>query len=167
LLHDRSDVHVTTVQLSAFNTPQFGWAKSRLSRKAQPVPPIYQPEIAAEAIVWAAYNKRRELYVGYPAVKTIVGNKLAPWYAERVLAREGFESQQQDEPEDPDRPHNLFEPVPGDHGAHGGFDAEASDFSVQLWLTTHRGLLLFAAGSFIAGAAVGILLGRGPSVADT
>jgi NAD(P)-dependent dehydrogenase (short-subunit alcohol dehydrogenase family) len=160
LLHDKSNVRVSKVQLSAFNTPQFGWAKSRLPKKAQPVPPVYQPEIAAEAIVWAAYNDRRELYVGYPAVKTIVGNKIAPWYAERVLAREGIASQQRDEPEDPDRPHNLFDPVPGDHGAHGSFDEWAAGYSLQLWLTTHRIPLLFAAGSIIAGAALGSLLGR-------
>ncbi|MEW6332704.1 MAG: SDR family oxidoreductase [Thermodesulfobacteriota bacterium] len=158
LLHDRSNVRVTMVQMPALNTPQFGWVKSRLPRRAQPVPPIFQPEVAASAVVWAAYNDRRELYVGFPTVKTIVGNKIAPWYADRVLARSGYDSQQHDGPDDPDRPHNLWEPLKGDHGAHGGFDDRARPRSLQLWLTTHRRELLLAAGSCLAGAFMGLLL---------
>jgi NAD(P)-dependent dehydrogenase (short-subunit alcohol dehydrogenase family) len=138
LLHDGSKVRVTMVQMPALNTPQFDWMKSRLPRKGQPVPPIYQPEVAARAIVWAAHHDRRELYVGWPAVKTIVGNKIAPGLADRYLARTGYQSQQTDEPADPNRPHNLWEPVPGDRGAHGRFDARAGRSSLQLRAATRR-----------------------------
>src|SRR5213595_806371 len=111
LLHDKSNVRVTMVQLSAFNTPQFGWVKSRLPRRAQPVPPIFQPEVAAEAIYFAAHHPRREFIVGWPAFKAIYGNKIAPWYADRVLARMGYDAQQHDGPEDPNRPNNLWQPI--------------------------------------------------------
>lgn len=151
LLHDRSQVRVTMVQLPALNTPQFGWVKSRLPRKAQPVPPLYQPEVAAEAIVWAAYNNRRELYVGMPTVAAIAGNKIVPGLADWYLAHTGYDAQQTSEPADVNRPHNLWEPVPGDHGAHGDFDHRAQDWSPQLWATTHRSWLALA-GVGIAGA---------------
>jgi len=144
LLHTGSRVRVTMVQLPALNTPQFDWVKSRLPHKAQPVPPIFQPEVAAEALVWAAHNDRRELYVGWPTVKAIVGNKLAPAVGDWYLARMGYESQQTEERADPDRPHNLWEPVPGDHGAHGRFDHRASEWSAHLWATTHRSWLALA-----------------------
>ena len=126
LIHDNSNVHVTEVHLPAMNTIQFSWVKSRLPNKAQPVPPIYQPEIAADAIVWSAHNKRRELMVGGPTQIAINGNKIAPALGDWYLARGGYEGQQLDEPEDPNRDHNLWEPVPGDHGAHGSFDARAT-----------------------------------------
>lgn len=138
LLHDRSRVRVTMVQLAAFNTPQFGWVKSRLPRKAQPVPPIFQPELAAEAIVWASHHPRREYVVGWPAWKAIFGNKLVPGVADRVLARQGYDSQQIDAPEDQNRPNNLWQPLPGDHGAHGAFDARAKHRSVQWWISKYR-----------------------------
>jgi NAD(P)-dependent dehydrogenase (short-subunit alcohol dehydrogenase family) len=141
LLHDGSHVRVTMVQMPALNTPQFRWVKSRLPRKAQPVPPIFQPEVAAEAIVHAAHHDRREMYVGWPTVKAIVGDKIAPGFADHYLARHGYEAQQTDEPADPDQPDNLWQPVPGDHGAHGVFDDRASSFSAELWATTHRGWL--------------------------
>src|SRR5213596_2438435 len=131
LLHDKSRVHLTMVQLPALNTPQFGWVKSRLPRKAQPVPPIFQPEVAAEAIYFAAHNPRREFYVGAPSVKAIVANKIAPGLLDRYLARTGYDSQQYDGPEDPNRPDNLWRPVSGDHGAHGAFDAPARECSPQ------------------------------------
>jgi NAD(P)-dependent dehydrogenase (short-subunit alcohol dehydrogenase family) len=143
LLHDGSNVRVTMVQLPALNTPQFNWVKSRLPRRPQPVPPIFQPEVAAEAIVWAAHHNRREVYVGMSTVHAILGDKLAPGLLDRYLARNGFEAQQTDEPDDPGGPHNLWEPLPGDHGAHGRFDGRASDRSLQLWATTHRGWLAF------------------------
>src|SRR5688500_4203585 len=126
------------VQLPALNTPQFNWVKSRLPRKPQPVPPIFQPEVAAQAIVWAAQHNRREVYVSWPTVKAIVGDKLAPGYADRYLARTGYDAQQYDGLADPDRPHNLWEPLPGDHGAHGDFDARARRSSLQFWINTHR-----------------------------
>ena len=151
LIHDGSRVHVTMVQLPALNTPQFRWVKSRLPRKAQPVPPIYQPEVAADAIHWAGHARRRELWVGAPTVQAIVANRLAPGLLDRYLAATGFDSQQTDEPEDPDRPDNLWVPVGGDHGAHGVFDDRASDTSPQLWAATHRGLTL---GGFVATVAL-------------
>lgn len=138
LLHDGSRVHVTMVQLPAVNTPQFEWVRSRLSRKAQPVPPIFQPEVAARAILWAAQNRRRELVVGWPAIQAIEANKVAPGLVDRFLARNGYESQQTAEPEDPNRPDNLWAPAPGDWGSHGRFDSRAKSFSWALWADTHR-----------------------------
>jgi short-subunit dehydrogenase len=151
LLHDKSGVRVTMVQMPALNTPQFRWVKSRLPHKAQPVPPIFQPEVAARAIYYAAHHGRREMYVGMPTVEAIVGNRVAPRLLDYYLARTGYESQQTDEPADPNRPNNLWEPVPGDHGAHGVFDDRSSDHSWQLWADTHRGLLALA-GLGLAGA---------------
>jgi NAD(P)-dependent dehydrogenase (short-subunit alcohol dehydrogenase family) len=156
LEHDRSSVRVTMVQLPAVNTPQFGWVKSRLPHRAQPVPPIFQPELIAEGIAWAADNPEvsRELNIGFPSVKAIWGNKLAPSVADRVLARNGYASQQTDEPEDPARLDNLWHPVPGDHGAHGAFDDRANDSSAQLWANTHRGAVALGAAAVAALTAV-------------
>jgi NAD(P)-dependent dehydrogenase (short-subunit alcohol dehydrogenase family) len=136
LLHDGSNVRVTMVQMPALNTPQFGWSRAKLPRLPQPVPPIFQPEVAADAIVWAAHNPGRQLMVGWPTVKAIVGNAVAPWLADRILARKGYELQQTDDPNVTGRPDNLFEPVPGDQGAHGRFDDQSKTRSVQLWLRT-------------------------------
>jgi len=158
LIHDRSNVRVTMVQLPAVNTPQFSWVKSRLPREPQPVPPIYEPEVAARAVYWAAHNERRELYVGWPTVKAIVGNKVAPGLGDRYLARNAYDSQQTDEPVSPDRRDNLWEPVPGDHGAHGSFGDRASDASPHLWATTHRGLFALAGVGALLGAAAAKLL---------
>jgi NAD(P)-dependent dehydrogenase (short-subunit alcohol dehydrogenase family) len=141
LLHDNSDVKITMVQMPALNTPQFGWVKSRLPRKAQPVPPIFQPEVAAEAIYFAAHNPRREFYVGLPTAGAIIADKLAPGLLDRYLARTGFDSQQYNGVENPNRPDNLWQPVPGDHGAHGAFDSRASNRSPQLWASEHRALI--------------------------
>ncbi len=163
LLHDGSRVRITMVQLPALNTPQFGWVRSRLPRKPQPVPPIYQPEVAAEAIVWAAHHDRREMAVGGSTVAVIVGNKIAPGLGDRYLARTGYESQQTDEPADPNRPDNLWAPVPGDHGAHGAFGRRSHTGSAQLWATTHRGWLLAAAAAALAVLAGGLLGDRGPN----
>lgn len=153
LLHDGSRVRVTMVQLPALNTPQFGWVKSRLPRRPQPVPPIYQPEVAARAILFAADHPRREIWVGGRTVLGIVGNRIVPGLADRYLARTGFESAQYDGLDDPHRAHNLWEPVPGDHGAHGDFDDRATDHSPQLWATTHKRSLLALAGAGVAGLA--------------
>ncbi len=144
LLHDNSAVRVTMVQMPALNTPQFSWVKSRLPRKPQPVPPIFQPEVAAEAIVWAAHHDRAELYVGWPTVKAIVGNKIAPRFADWYLARMGYDAQQTKEPVPPARKDNLWETVPGDHGTHGKFDARSSDCSAQFWMTKNRAWLVLA-----------------------
>jgi NAD(P)-dependent dehydrogenase (short-subunit alcohol dehydrogenase family) len=143
LIHDKSNVRVTMIEMPALNTPQFGWVKSRLPRKAQPVAPIFQPEVAAEAIVYASHYPRREFYVGMPTVKAIIGNKLFPGLLDHYLARIGYDSQQYDGPEDRHRPNNLWEPVDADkdHGAHGAFDSRASSSSPQLWTSTHRSLI--------------------------
>jgi NAD(P)-dependent dehydrogenase (short-subunit alcohol dehydrogenase family) len=154
LLHDGSNVKLTMVQLPALNTPQFRWVKSRLPRKPQPVPPIYQPEVAAEAIVWAAHHDRREWYVGGSTAVTVTLNKFIPGIGDFYLARQGYHAQQYDGQADPDRPHNLYEPLPGDHGAHGDFDDRASPRSWQLWASQHRGFLLFA-GAIFTGLLVG------------
>ena len=163
LIHDGSRVHVTMVHLPAVNTPQFRWVKSRLPNKSQPVPPIYQPEVPAEAIHWAAHRRRRELWVGGPTVQAILANRLAPGLLDRYLAATGFDAQQMDEPENPDRPHNLWEPVDADtdHGAHGVFDARAGDTSVQLWAATHRQALTAAALLTTAAVLIGRALASG------
>ncbi|PYL59487.1 MAG: short-chain dehydrogenase [Verrucomicrobia bacterium] len=155
LIHDKSAVRLTMVQMPALNTPQFGWVKSRLPRKAQPVPPIFQPEVAAEAIYFAAHNPRREFYVGMPSVKAIVADKIAPGLLDHFLARTGYESQQYDGKEDPNRPDNLWRPVRGDHGAHGAFDARAISCSPQLWASEHRtwlmaGMVVLAISGLVA-----------------
>jgi NAD(P)-dependent dehydrogenase (short-subunit alcohol dehydrogenase family) len=155
LLHDRSKVRVVMVQMPALNTPQFEWVKSRLPNKPQPVPPIFQPEVAAEAIIYAAHNKRDEMYVGFPTVEAIVGNKIAPRWLDRYLARTGYKSQQTDEPDPHKRPSNLWNPVPGDHGAHGSFDRMAHKRSFFSWADTHRGLMLAFLGVAAAGALTG------------
>jgi NAD(P)-dependent dehydrogenase (short-subunit alcohol dehydrogenase family) len=142
LIHDQKDIHVCIVEMPAVNTPQFGWVKSRLPRKAQPVPPIFQPEVAADAIVFAATHRRREIYVGLPTVEAIVVNKIAPGFLDRHLAKTCFDSQQTDEPKSPDQPDNLFAPLPGDFGAHGTFDRRSQKFSLELWLDKHRSLWL-------------------------
>jgi short-subunit dehydrogenase len=145
LIHDKSDVRVTMVQMPALNTPQFRWVKSRLKYKAQPVPPIFQPEIGAKAIYYAAHHRRREIYLGWPTVKAIIGNKIAPGVLDHYLGRTGYASQQMSEPEDPNRPDNLWEPVPGDHGAHGVFDNRAQPKSDEVWADLNRQWLGMAA----------------------
>ena len=164
LIHDGSQVRLCMVQMPALNTPQFGWVKSRLPRKPQPVPPIFQPEVAARAIVWAAQHGRREVYVGWPTVKAIVGDKIAPGFADRYLAKNGYDSQQYDGLADPHRADNLWGPVPGDHGAHGTFDEQAKSRSVQLWANVRRGWLALGTailGTVAVGAALRGRPGRG------
>jgi NAD(P)-dependent dehydrogenase (short-subunit alcohol dehydrogenase family) len=159
LRHDGSPIRLSMVQLPGLNTPQFEHCLSKMPDHPMPVPPIYQPEVAARAVYWAAHHDRRELFVGGSTVYTIWGNKLAPWFAERYLAKTGFDSQQMEEPVDPDRPSNLFEPVAGDPGAHGRFDDQAHERSLQAWLARHRRWVGLAATA--AGAAVtGLLAGR-------
>src|SRR5688572_8184869 len=157
LIHDQSNVRVTMVQLPAMNTPQFSWVKSRLPRKPQPVPPIYQPEIGADAVLFAAHHDRREMYVGYPTVEAIIGDKIAPGFADWYLARNGYDAQQTAETVESDRRDNLWEPLPGDHGAHGTFGDRAITSSPQLWASKNRkwltiagaGLTAFAMGTFL------------------
>ncbi len=139
LMHEKSGVRVTMVHLPAVNTPQFGWCRSRLPNHPQPVPPIFQPEVAARAVREAIARGTREVFCGWPAVQAIVGNRIAPWFADRVLAKLGFDAQQTEEAIGPDRRDNLFEPIAGDHGAHGSFDARARPRS--RWDGVRRGLL--------------------------
>jgi short-subunit dehydrogenase len=138
LYHSGSKVHVTMVQMPALNTTQFEWVKSRLRGRPKPVGRIYQPEVGAQAIVYAAHHRRPEIYVGYPAVEAIMGNRIAPRLLDHYLGRTGFDSQQAKEPDDPNRPDNLWDSVPGSFGAHGRFDQQAYDTSLQLAATEHR-----------------------------
>ena len=126
------------VQLPAMNTTQFGWVLSKLPNKAQPMGKVYQPEVAARAIVFAAQRNRREVLVGFPTYKAIVGNKIAPWYADWVLARNGYQGQQTIEPADPYRKDNLWQPVGEDRGAYGDFKDVAVNKSITLWISMHR-----------------------------
>ncbi|HEY6924324.1 MAG TPA: SDR family oxidoreductase [Steroidobacteraceae bacterium] len=146
LLHDGIDVHLTMVQMPALNTPQFDWGLNKLPNRPQPVPPIYQPEVAAEAIVFAAYARRREVWVGASTIKAILGNKLAPGLLDRYLAQAGYSGQRSGEAADPGAPNNLFEPVPGDYGARGRFDNRAQPRSLALWASMHKHSLLAGAG---------------------
>lgn len=157
LMHDKSNVRVTMVQMPGLNTPQFDWVKNRLPRKPQPVPPVYQPEVAAEAIYHAAHHYRREWYVGGSTATVITGNKIAPSFGDWYLSKTGFQSQQTEEPASPNAPNNLYQPLPGDHGAHGRFDHMAHRFSWQLWLDQHRGWV--AAGGLL-GLLGGLLLSQ-------
>jgi short-subunit dehydrogenase len=125
LLHDKANIHVTMVHVPAMNTPQFDWVLSRLKYRAQPVPPIFEPEVAARAIVWASMHRRRDVSVGLPTIVAIWGNRFFPGVADRYLARTGYESQQTREPEKADRPANLWEPAPGRYAAHGRFESRA------------------------------------------
>ena len=159
LIHDGSNVRVTMVQLPAVNTPQFGWVKSKLPRKAQPVPPIFQPEVIADALVWAAKHPRREYWLGAPTVAAVVVNKFAAGFLDHFLARHGYEAQQFDGADDPMRPNNLYDPVPGDAGARGSFSTQAHDWSPQVWATERKNTLGWAAAGLGAlGAAAALLL---------
>ena len=155
LLHDDSAIDVVMVHMPALNTPQFDWSRSKMPRKAQPVPPIFEPEVAADAILYAAKNpQRRSVTVGATAMQAILGNHIAPSILDRYLGATGYDSQMTDEPENPERHDNLFEPVPGDHGAHGRFDDCAKSRSIQLWANERRGMLgVAAAGLAVIGAA--------------
>lgn len=154
LRHDRSRIRLTMVQLPAVNTPQFCWIRSRMPRQPQPVPPIYQPEVAAQAIVWAARRAPREVVVGFRNAVILTGNKFFPGLGDWYLARTGYQSQQTDQPDDPARPTNLWEPVPGDAGAHGDFDDQAVPHSWHLWLTMRVGWRRFLLGTGIAALAL-------------
>ena len=163
LLHEKSNVHVTMVQMPAVNTPQFSWVLSRLPRHPQPVPPIYQPEVAARAVVYAGdHPGRREYWVGATTAVTLLVNAVAPGLLDRYLGRTGYESQQTAHVNDPDQAVNLREPADGrdgrDYGAHGVFDDRSKPRSYQLWASQHHGLI--AAGTSAAAAAVAALAGR-------
>jgi short-subunit dehydrogenase len=159
LIHDNVPVHLTMVHLPALNTPQFDWAMNKMDRRPQPVPPIFQPEVAARGIVFAAFHKRREVWVGLPTVKAILANRIAPGLLDRYLAKAGYTGQLTDEAKPEDAPANLFDPVPGDFGAHGRFDSRASARSWELFTSRHRDA--FAAGILaLLGLGAATLLGR-------
>jgi NAD(P)-dependent dehydrogenase (short-subunit alcohol dehydrogenase family) len=161
LMHRKSGVRLAVVHLPGMNTTQFSWVRARTARHPQPVPPIYQPEVAADVIVWAAHHRRKRIWVGYPTVQTIVGNRLAAWVADRYLARTGFDSQQTDQPLPPDRPDYLFAPLDGetDHGLHGEWGDQAVTRSTQVWLNLHRGTVAAAVAAVgVTGAVVGRML---------
>ncbi|MDQ6659010.1 MAG: SDR family oxidoreductase [Actinomycetota bacterium] len=157
LLHAKSNVHVTMVQMPAVNTPQFSWVLSRLPRHAQPVPPIYQPEFAARGVLYAAdHPRRREYWVGASTMATLAANAIAPGLLDRYLGKTGFGSQQTDQPHDPEAPVNLWEPADGkpgkDYGTHGIFDDQAKESDPQLWASHHHGLI----GAAAAGLATAV-----------
>jgi short-subunit dehydrogenase len=139
LIHDKSNIHITMVQMPALNTPQFSWCMIHLPKEPRPVAPVYQPEVAAEAIVWAAHHRRREIFVGISSAAIIWANKLIPGLLDRYLANSAVEGQQTERVPSPDRADNLFEPVAGDFGTHGAFGSEAHSKSPQLWINLHRG----------------------------
>ncbi len=145
-----TNVSITMLQMPALNTPQFDWVLSMLPRRPQPVPPIYQPEVAARAIVYAADRPPRAMWVGATTVATLLANKVAPGLLDRYLARTGFKAQQTSEPKTGDRPSNLWDAVDADCAAHGRFDDRAHSMSAALWLRTHR---RWVAGAVAAGAA--------------
>jgi short-subunit dehydrogenase len=159
LMHDNVPVHLTMVHLPALNTPQFDWAMNKMDKRPQPIPPIFQPEVAARGIVFAAFNKRREVWVGLPTVKVILANRIAPGLLDRYLAKSGYTGQLTNEAKPENAADNLFEPVRGDFGAHGRFNSRARDTSWELFTTRHRDA--FAAGVLaLLGVGAAALLGR-------
>jgi short-subunit dehydrogenase len=155
LLHENSNIHITMVQMPALNTPQFDWARNRMPRRPRPMGTIFQPEMAAEAIVYAAHSKQREVWVGGSTVEAVLGNKLAPGLLDRFLARRAYEGQLSEEPAElTGDAGNLFVPPCGDPGAHGRFDSSTKPYSIEFRLASHRGLISAAIGSgvLIAGA---------------
>lgn len=154
LIHDQRGIRLNMVHLPALNTPQFEWVKSRLPNHPQPVPPIFQPEVAARAIYWSAHHDRRELLVGWPTVRAIWGEKFIPGLIDKYLASFGYDGQQTDQADDPNRPNNLYEPVAGDFGARGRFGSRSSPRSLQAWIDRNRGGLLLGLG--LLGAAIAI-----------
>ena len=158
--HRGARVHISLVQLPGVNTPQFDWVRTRLRRHPQPVPPIFQPEVAARAIADAVERPRREIWVGAPTVMTIIGNRIAPWFVDRYLARTNIKAQQTGEIIPADRPDNLFGPPPGDPGAHGVFDDQAKPTSMQYELNRHRRAIAAAGTAAAAGAAAAVAIAR-------
>src|SRR5436305_4320159 len=157
LRHGKSKVRVSMIQLPGLNTTQFTWGRTKLPKQTMPVPPIYQPEIAADAIHYAAHHKRRQIYVGIPTVANIIGERGPPWLLDRYLAKTGFDSQQTDRALDPQGHDNLFDPVDEDRGAHGPFDEQAHSVSPQYELAKHRGKILAGVGAAALGAGAAAL----------
>jgi NAD(P)-dependent dehydrogenase (short-subunit alcohol dehydrogenase family) len=156
LMHRDSAVRLVEVHLPGMNTTQFSWVRARTDRHPMPVPPIYQPEVAADVIVWAAHHRRKRIWVGYPTLQTVLGNRFAAWITDRYLAKTGFGAQQTDQPLPPDRPDYLFAPLDAerDHGLHGQWGEQAKTRSAQVWLNLHRGTVAAAAAAAGAAGAV-------------
>ncbi|HEY1410601.1 MAG TPA: SDR family oxidoreductase [Rhodopila sp.] len=153
LYHDNIKITLTAVDLPAVNTPQFDWARNKMGRRAQPVPPIYQPEVAARAIYFGAFHPRRQIWVGMPTVKAVLANRIAPGLLDRYLAKSGYTGQLTAEPSDPTAPGNLFDPVSGAYGAHGRFDGQARSESLEMFTSRHETAVWAAAlGGLAAGA---------------
>ena len=158
LLHAGSRINLVMVQLPGVNTPQFDWVRARIPGRPKPVGPVYQPEVAAEAIWAAAHSTRKEWVVGAPAMQAIAGDKLASSLLDGYLAKTAVEGQVDTEPLEPGRRDNLFEPAPGDHGAHGRFDAVARTAAPQLWASEHRAALGAGLGAAAIGVAAGLFM---------
>ena len=154
MIHDQSNIRICMVQMPALNTPQFSWVKSRLPDDPQPVPPIFQPEVAAEAIYFAAHHKRREMYVGFPTIKAVVANMIVPGLLDVYLAKTGYKAQQTGQPKSPDRQNNLWEALSGDHGAQGTFGSRSRTSSPALWLVMNQHKLALVGAGVIAAASV-------------
>ena len=152
IIHDKLAVHLTTVDLPAVNTPQFDWAMNKVGRKARPVAPIYEPKVPARAIFFAATHRRREVWLGFPTVKTILANRIAPGLIDKYLASAGYKGQLSNEALPADAPANLFHPVPGNYGAHGRFDGQSRSGSWEMFTDRHR-------MAFWAAAGVGLVTG--------
>ncbi|MGE3268713.1 MAG: SDR family oxidoreductase [Chloroflexota bacterium] len=153
LIHDGSNVHVTVVHMPALNTPQFTWCKSRMPRMAQPVPPIFQPEVGAEAVYWAAHKREREVLVGWPTAQAVWGQRFIPGLLDRYLASQAWDGQMTDEPDPHNRPFDLYEPAPGHQGAKGRYMDRSRPSGPPPWLTTHVGAVAAAAGAAVLGVA--------------
>lgn len=155
LIHDKSNVHVTVVHLPGVNTPQFSWCRTRLARHPAPMGTIFEPEVPARAVYWAAHHRRREVYVGIPTNEAIYGQEMVPGVADKYLGNNGYKGQQTDQPILPDRPDNLFETVPGPYAARGIFSDQAKSFSLQNWANLHRGAVS-AIGAGVAALAFAV-----------
>lgn len=142
LIHSKSKVHITMVQLPAVNTPQFSWCAVHIPKHPRPVPPVYEPELIARAVYWSAHHRRRETFLGFSSIQAIWGNKVSPWFLDRYLAKKAWDGQMSTEPVRPDRPNNLFHYVPGNYEAHGEFAKEAKRDMPEFWLTRNRNRIL-------------------------
>jgi NAD(P)-dependent dehydrogenase (short-subunit alcohol dehydrogenase family) len=156
LIHEKMPIHVSMVHLPGMNTPQFDWALNKMPRKAMPVKPVYQPELAARAVVFAAFHKRREIWLGGSTWQVIIGNRLAPWLLDYILASKAWDGQMRPTPNPPDAPANLFDTVPGRQGAHGSFDADARDSAITLWAQEHPLTIAGAVVAALSGLAFGL-----------
>lgn len=160
LLHRKSKVQISMIQLPGLNTTQFTWGRTKLPKQTMPVPPIYQPEVAADAVHYAAHHRRRQIYVGIPTVMNIIGERTAPWLLDRMLAKTGYKNQMTQHELDPEDHDNLFQPVDEDRGAHGPFDEKAHSISPQYELSKHRGKILAGVGAVAIGAGAAAVLTR-------